>query len=131
MKATRHEINEEKNRKRAIKMKENQIIEGGHCKKTGVNGQLLSEEIRRYFCRKRKRSVRNLLTILAGREIFFNQIDSHNLRSLRSSSFTGHPKHRKDNCCPRLDNRQIKSPPRLVYTPRTCSRAHTHSRYLR
>jgi len=123
--------NEEKNRKGVIKTKENQIIEGGHSKKPGVNGQLLSEEIRRYFCRKRKRSVRNLLTILAGREIFFNQIDSHNLRSLRSSSFTGRPKHRKDNCCPRLDNRRIKSPPRLVYISRTCSRAHTHSRYLR
>lgn len=38
----------------AIQRKENQIREGGHCKKARVNGQLLSEEIHRYFCRKRK-----------------------------------------------------------------------------
>lgn len=57
--------------KEIIKREENQIKESGHCKKAGVNGQLLSEEIRRYFSRKRKRFIRNLLTILTDRENFF------------------------------------------------------------
>lgn len=61
--------------KGAIKREENQIRESRHYKKAGVNGQLLSEEIRRYFCRKRKRSIRNLLTILEGRENFFFKSD--------------------------------------------------------
>lgn len=110
--------------KRTVKREENQIRERGHCKKARVNGKLLSEEIRRYFSRKRKRSIRNLLTILAG-EKFFNQIGSHNPHSFRSSPWSSltTPGHRKDNCCPRLDNHRIKSPPRLV-----SPLAHVHAR---